>query len=490
LRESNAGLREDIATGLEEVRRLKAEIEAIGDLPKPKPVKLEPFWAIDYNGSEKPPSIQQHHWDEWVESAVHPSVIAARLQSIDGNEVIERLIGKKLEYLSTHESDGKLKKIRSQSLTQSIKKKTNYDEYDRLAQEGGWFVDAGIDPLGFADGAIVMSDYGTFKPDSPRIDEEKTERKRRIDPEAPPQVRKYENPMGIKVDLFERSMAFGLVPDEIAQKIFERYGVIQTPEEKEMGFWYTVWKHPEIPIYRVEGDKKDAALVSQGRVVISGQGVNAGYRAKDQFGNKLPERVLHPQLRMFCHPDREIRYAFDSDTKTTTICNVRQEMVREGELMESEGCKIVVIRWESSLGKGVDDLINQSGPRAWEKADANPIPFAKEKQAHYRWSYNKLLKGARKNGVDRADWDKHIYIQAALKGELADAERFLMESDRARALPESEKAAYIQSIKDSVPEYLQRRQARERERDRVAVKKIPTPMRLLKENNLEYIHEN
>jgi hypothetical protein len=427
-------------------------------VPVERPKRAEAFWMPEYTRSDRPPDIAEHHWDEWRRSAVHPEIIKERLQSIQGQQVIERLLDRKLEYMGAYDKKGNRRKVGSQQGTTDMNRLRS--SYEEMAAGGGWWVDAGVDPKGFAIGEVWRSDYGTFKPDAPRVDLDKTRKKRQKDPQAPVQKRKYENPMGIKQDLFERNLSFAEVPDSIAQRIFQRCGIVQTPEEREKGFWYTVWKHPEIPIYRVEGDKKDAAVTSQGRAVISGQGVNAGYRANDQYGNKLPQRVLHPQLEMFCQPGREIRYAFDADTNVNTINNVRTDMVREGELCEARGCKISVIKWKPEQGKGADDMIAQSGPLAWEKADREAIPFAFEQKIHYRRKYNQLrFQAQHEPDLLRRDLDKEIYLRAMAEGEAADGDRFLRQSDRARALKDPQEVEqYLATLKAALPEYVQARQ--------------------------------
>jgi conjugative relaxase-like TrwC/TraI family protein len=446
------------------------ESPPLARVPVERPRRVEAFWIPDYTQSDRPSEIAEHHWDEWRNSAIHPALIKARLQSIQGQQVIERLLDKKLEYMGAYDKKGNRRKVGSQQGTAEMNRLRS--SYEEMADAGGWWVDAGIEPRGFAIGEVWPSDYGTFKPDAPRVDLDKTRKKRTKDPQAPVQKRKYENPMGIKQDLFERNLSFAEVPDSIAQKIFQRYGVVQTPEEREKGFWYTVWKHPEIPIYRVEGDKKDAAVTSQGRVVISGQGVNAGYRANDQYGNKLPQRVLHPQLEMFCQPGREIRYAFDADTNVNTINNVRTDMVREGELCEARGCKISVIKWKPEQGKGADDMIAQSGPLAWEKADREAIPFAFEQKIHYRRKYNQLrFQAQHEPDLLRRDLDKEIYLRAMAEGEAADGDRFLRQSDRARALKDPQEIEqYLTNLKAALPDYVQARQKLRIQRQKLIAK--------------------
>jgi conjugative relaxase-like TrwC/TraI family protein len=426
----------------------------------PKPTKLEVFWTPDYSKSDRPDHIDEKHWNEWVDSQVHPEIIKDRLKSIEGEQVIERLLEKKLEFLGGFEKVGKewqRRKVGSQYANSEMR--YQLDKYQSVADGGGWWVDSGIDPRSFPDlqsgDKPQLSSYGTFKPNIPREDEKKTARKRRIDPDATPAVIKYENPVGTKQELFERDLSFNRVPDAIASQIFEKYAVIQTPEEKEFGFWYTVWKHPEIPIYRVEGDKKDGALTSQGRVVISGQGVNAGYRSKDQHDVKLPERVLHPQLEMFAVPGRKIRYAFDADDNVNAILNVRRDIVREAELVEARGSRAFTIPWKPEQGKGVDDLIKISGPSAFEKADLNAKPIESAANLHYRTEYNRIVRQVRKDIPDLPPeyLDVEVYLRAIAKGEMKDGDRVLSQGDRAHTLKDPEKVQqYIEQVKAKVPE--------------------------------------
>ncbi|WP_144875792.1 plasmid replication protein, CyRepA1 family, partial [Hyella patelloides] len=77
-------------------------------------------------------------------------------------------------------------------------------------------------------------------------------------------------------------------------------------------------------------------------------------------GNKIGKPRLIPQLEIFAHPEREIIFAFDNDTKPKTIANVRAAIKITGGLLASRGCKITVISWNTPE-KGVDDLIVAKG---------------------------------------------------------------------------------------------------------------------------------
>ncbi|ABW31505.1 conserved hypothetical protein (plasmid) [Acaryochloris marina MBIC11017] len=424
--------------------------------PKPKTIDDQVFWKPDYTGVERPDHIDEKHWNEWVASCAHPDVIAARLQSIADDQVIDRLLGAKIEDIATRRRDGSFKTVRSQYHIEPIRALINdrsHPEvlsYQELAEGGGWWADAGVDPLSFEElgpnEEPTLSLYGTFKPDTPRIDVDKTRRARAKDSNAPTKYRKYENPLGTKRELFERDMAFQPVPNHIAERIFDKYGVVQTDEERTKGFWYTVYKHPEIPIYRTEGDKKDAALVSQGRVVIGGQGVNIGYRAKNQHDEKLERRVLHPHLDVFAVPGREFRYAHDWDSEQSTVWNVRREMVREAELIEERDCKTWRIPWDSEQGKGVDDLIANHGPIAFERADKNAYPMEREITMHYRGQYTQIKKRLNRH-FGCAVHDIPIYLEAMKDGDEMDGIRVLWESSTARSFQHyHDKQHYIEGI--------------------------------------------
>lgn len=420
-------------TNSERLDALLGELkELLGEqLPKSsQPIqKVKAFWQPGAT-SEAPSGIDPQHWREWVEdSCIHPAIAQARLQTIYGNAVYDRLLSEKLATLGS-----------GQYVTQPMARLMK--AYQQLAYSGGWWVDSGVDPRCFPTltpgESPELGLYGTFKPNNPRQDEQG-------------KIRKYENPQGTKQKLFDRDLNFGAVPNEIAEQIYKKYGVTPTAKERASGFWYVVYKHPEIPIYRTEGNKKDAAITSQGRVVISGQGVNAGYRAKDQFGNKLAQRVLHPQLEVFAQPGREIRFAFDQDSKISTILNVRQELVREAELLKERGCNIYSLIWDHHDGKGADDLIKNHGPLAFEKADRQAVPIEQVMKQHYRTKYNSIAKRVKEElgNISPQRLDLEVYLRASDQGDSIDGARFVVESDTVRSLRQQKPQAaeyYIGAI--------------------------------------------
>lgn len=152
---------------------------------------------------------------------------------------------------------------------------------------------------------------------------------------------------------------------ETRQAIAARYECeIPPPSES---FWDWLEQHPEIEIILTEGGKKGLCLLSHGYVAIALTGVNGGYRI--QIGGvPLPAPELIPDLARFASPGRVFRFAFDQDTKPTARRRVAGAIGKTARLLSDRGCNILVTRWQSDDGKGIDDLIVNLGIEAWEKA--------------------------------------------------------------------------------------------------------------------------
>jgi conjugative relaxase-like TrwC/TraI family protein len=405
----------------------------------PKPVKPEPpFWVPDYTDSVRPDHIESHHWQEMVKSVIYPDLIRDNVRSLEGESVYDRLLSERLATMGT-----------GQYVTVPMAREMK--RYEQLS-EGGWWGTAGIDAASLANlqpgEKPSLSDWGCFKGDRPRIDQDKTQRK------DEPQFIKYEHPAGTGRHLYLVN-----VSDALAQKIYTKHGVQPTTLEKQSGFWAVVKAHPEIPINLGEGLKKTLAATSQGDVQIGSSGVNGFYRARDTQGNRLPERVLNEELAVFAVPGRVFRFTFDQDTKASTVQNVRRDMVRTIELLEARGCVCLVAKWNPDQGKGLDDLIANQGPQAYARAIANAQPAEREKQIHYRTEFNAIARQIRKNQPDitHEALDVEVYLRAVTKGEPKDGDRFISQSDYAQTLKDSALvAAYVESIKSIAPHYHQR----------------------------------
>lgn len=220
--------------GAEQLQHSSEELKRIGLSTTPQPQKLEPFWKPVYS-DEPPTNITRKHWQEFQQSAIHPQLIAMNAESIEGRSVLESLLSDRLETMGS-----------GQYVTVPMAKLIN--RYEQVA-EGGWWGKAGIDarslPTLQPGQQPALNPWGCFKPDHPRIDEQKTQHK------GETQYIKYEHPVGVA-----RSPYLPEVPDELAEKIYAKYGVEPTSAERASGFWYVVYQHQEIPITITEGWKK------------------------------------------------------------------------------------------------------------------------------------------------------------------------------------------------------------------------------------------
>jgi hypothetical protein len=136
----------------------------------------------------------------------------------------------------------------------------------------------------------------------------------------------------------------------------------------DINFWRWVISTPTIPIIITEGAKKAGVTITAGYIAIALPGIFNGYRQpKDEFGRKTGLAKLIPQLEVFATSGRTIYFAFDKDTKTSTIASVNNAIATTGQLFTKAGVDVKVIQWEEAV-KGVDDLIVQYGAEAFDRA--------------------------------------------------------------------------------------------------------------------------
>lgn len=395
---------------------------------KEQELNFTPFYDPNPAASASPAgNLQPHHWDELVNgSAIDPELAILNCESIVGDEVLDRLLSTKLEGLGS-----------GQYVTKPMAR--IMERYEKIA-EGGWWAGAGVQALSLPSlkpgQTPDMNLWGSYKPDAPREDVEKTAAK------GKPQVRKYEHPLGEK-----RSLFLPQVPDALAEKVYAKHNITPKTEDKDRGFWFVVLKH-NLPITIAEGAKKTLASLSQGEVTIGLSGVNGGYQSRDEAGNKLIERQLHPELAVFATLGREFRFAFDKDTKLTTVLNVRRDMVRTGELLQKAGCVPKVLNWQQD--KGVDDLIKNQGPVAYSLAQGAAVPLSVESKRHYRNQYLRLAKQVLEASPELSieQVDKQVLRLAVARGDIWDGARFLSQSDTARSIER-------ESGREAMQQYLQ-----------------------------------
>ena len=214
---------------------------------------------------------------------------------------------------------------------------------------GGWWC-SGIDVLSGEEDI-----WGCFKPDLPRNDRSKTI--------------KYEHPPKTATGLFALK-----VPLKLWFKIANRAGITIAEEQidrssADLGFWQWAIAHPEVPLCLTEGAKKAGALLSAGYAAIALPGINNGYRTpKNEYGKRIGRSHLIPQLAKLATPGRKIHLVFDRDDKPKTIKAVNAAIKKTGYLLQKAGCQVMVVAWDSSLGKGVDDLIAERGQDCFDRA--------------------------------------------------------------------------------------------------------------------------
>ena len=304
----------------------------------------------------KPLHIQKSHWNEWViDSAVDPELTSLNVVSLSEFEPYDRLLYGLLD--SERRNDGRLR-----------------DKWLRRyahTEHGGWWCD-GVDVLTEKD-----AQWGQFKPDRPYQCEEKNTG---FGPTSQPKKKliKYEPPKGVPTEIFALH-----IPIHLWKAIALRYDVplpeniVVTPQGRAIGFWAWVIANPKIPVLITEGAKKAGAIMTAGYVAIALPGVFNGYRQpKNDWGQKIGNPYLIPQLEAFAQKDRKIIFCFDNDTKSKTVVHVRKAIAKTGKLFEREGCPASVITWNAPE-KGVDDLIAKLGVDYFQALYKNCIPLSK-----------------------------------------------------------------------------------------------------------------
>jgi hypothetical protein len=298
--------------------------------------KLSQHFAV-LNCKEQLPNqlTSAEYYELHKESGIHSDLIKLNFFHLEGNDALDRL------FISD-----KLKRTNSGAVSVSILKRY------RHVEEGGWWV-SGVDVLNNYSEDL----WGQFKPIKPRFSADKG---KIIKYEAPPK-----HPTGIialKVSqlLWHRIAELNNIPFVLSSRDHNGH--------QEISFWSWVVNNPEIPLIITEGAKKAAALISLGYAAIAIPGIFNGYRQpKDEFGRKTGLAKLIPQLQVFATPGRTVYFAFDQDTKASTIANVNTAIAKTGKLFAKAGVDVKVISW-SQQAKGVDDLIVQHGAEAFHQA--------------------------------------------------------------------------------------------------------------------------
>ena len=272
------------------------------------------------------------------DSGIHPDLIELNFFHLEGNTALDRL------FISD-----KLKRINTGAISYSILKRYRHIE------AGGWWV-SGVDVLNNYSDDL----YGQFKPLQPRLSADKG---KIIKYEGPPK-----HPTGIIALKVSRLLWHSVAGLNRIKLFLSPLALRLRDRTTPISFWSWVVDNPEVTLIVTEGAKKAAALLSLGYAAIALPGVFNGYRQpKDEFGRKTGPAKLIPQLQVFATPGRKVYFAFDKDTKASTIANVNKAIAKTGKLFAKADVDVKVINWQESA-KGIDDLIVEHGAEAFHQA--------------------------------------------------------------------------------------------------------------------------
>jgi putative DNA primase/helicase len=275
-------------------------------------------------------TLEPRHLEELQNSAIDPQIIALNFESLDGEQAAEALL-----YKVSRRNGGRVS--------------DKYTHYQNLG-EGWWCAGVRIET-----GDRI--DWGCFKPDSPRIDKAKDK------------PIKYEHPPATSTEYFALA-----VPFEIGAKIARRYGLgeeyaARQGESADSGedrsFWPWVLTQKSIPLFKTEGAKKAACLLSIGYLAIGLPGIWGAHRSGKDEG--LPAAII-PGLRAIV-AGRVVVIVFDADSNPDTAKEVGK--AANTTLKDCRNAGAVAtgrIAWDLAdhPHKGIDDLIATEGAEGFD----------------------------------------------------------------------------------------------------------------------------
>lgn len=264
---------------------------------------------------------------EWINgSAVDPALASANIRILDPDEVLESLLGDRLERLAT-----KTKYSQSRFYVTAAVRDLLTPEMEEVASAGWWC--SGLDPdTDFR----TETAWGCWKPLLPRTDSRRN------------RVIKYEHPRSAPTRLF-----FLRVPGGVARRIGHRWSIpaAAVPDDVLRGvdgaFWRW-WKvETRLPLFITEGAKKAASLLSAGFPAIAVSGIWNGTAGKR----------LHPDLAGLPLEGRQTIILFDYSDSPRGQRDLRIASLRLGKLLHKEKGADVGIAMLAGPHKGVDDVL-------------------------------------------------------------------------------------------------------------------------------------
>ena len=128
--------------------------------------------------------------------------------------------------------------------------------------------------------------------------------------------------------------------------------------------WQQIIEDPTIPVTITEGPKKVGALETCDYPTLGLPGVEMGTK----------NGRLVPNLEAIAVKGRRFNICFDADIQTKP--EVQDALIRLAVALLKKGCIVyVVIAWDLSLGKGIDDVLANHGPEKVHEIMATAIPY-------------------------------------------------------------------------------------------------------------------
>lgn len=287
------------------------------------------------------PHVRPHHIQEWLDSGVDAGIIAMNVRSLtdlvtsSGGEV-ETPIHDLLNW--------------------------DYKRYSNSAKQSlrGWWV-SGLEPPKLGQSAWGDMEWGRFKPDSdtPVIDRAKSLKKGR-DVSA-----KYLSPKGEG----SSRVTFLRVPNHVWVRTAERFGV-------EIGQFTSYWAWVlanGLPVALTEGEKKAAAMLTQGIPTIALPGFRSAARTIDK------KKILQSDVALFATKGRKIYICFDYESIPKKQAEIGFETEKLARLFSRNKAEVYRISLPGPE-KGVDDFIVAKGTDAFDRLFYNAVPLNSHKR--------------------------------------------------------------------------------------------------------------
>lgn len=201
------------------------------------------------------------------------------------------------------------------------------------------------------------------------------------------------SPDGRRYDAVARSglkYFYPIVPSSYRERINAELSVTLSLSGS---FWEQVRHSPDVSIFDCEGAPKALALVGIGYPAISGFGAFGGVekneyqtfkrpigkRKSGKTGGHTIERVPLPEARLpkglsdLANPGRRITLVPDMDTSAATRRSVANAFLHRARLLEKRGVTVRICFWDSTLGKGIDDVLVAHGEAVVRRILDNPL---------------------------------------------------------------------------------------------------------------------